>query len=204
MARAVISLSSVFASQNVQAIHRREGKGSTATRTADMGRRSGLLLSTVLVAASQVSDSRTELLKSKNVIHLLCFLSSSPLSIYFHFLYKLSVLAVLPIIWYFLFARISEEIRRKQGKKWQGGKEKRKEKKNSDMIILKAPFSRCWFCQTQLIFHSRLFDIGLQRLDNYYKRNYKDYFEFVEGSLSRKEELSESEKGILEWLQKNK
>lgn len=47
-------------------------------------------------------------------------------------------------------------------------------------------------------------DIGLQRLDSYYKRNYKDYFEFVEGSLAGKEQLSESEKGILDWLQKNK
>ncbi|KAK6916316.1 hypothetical protein RJ641_019177 [Dillenia turbinata] len=44
-----------------------------------------------------------------------------------------------------------------------------------------------------------------ERLDNYYKRNYKDYFEFIEGSVKGKEgELSESEKGILEWLQKNK
>ncbi|XP_077233472.1 photosystem I reaction center subunit N [Tasmannia lanceolata] len=43
-----------------------------------------------------------------------------------------------------------------------------------------------------------------ERLDSYYKRNYKDYFGFVEGSLKGKEgELSESEKGILEWLQKN-
>ncbi|KAF7144372.1 hypothetical protein RHSIM_Rhsim05G0092500 [Rhododendron simsii] len=45
-----------------------------------------------------------------------------------------------------------------------------------------------------------------ERLDSYYKRNYKDYFEFVEGSLQGKqaEELSESEKGILEWLKRNK
>jgi hypothetical protein len=44
----------------------------------------------------------------------------------------------------------------------------------------------------------------LQRLESYYKRNYKDYFEFVEGTLKEKKELSESEKGILDWLQKNK
>jgi hypothetical protein len=44
----------------------------------------------------------------------------------------------------------------------------------------------------------------LQRLESYYKRNYKDYFEFVEGSLKGKEELSESEKGIHDWLQNNK
>jgi hypothetical protein len=44
-----------------------------------------------------------------------------------------------------------------------------------------------------------------ERLDSYYKRNYKDYFEFVEGSLQgKKEELTESEKGILDWLKKNK
>ncbi|KAB1200242.1 hypothetical protein CJ030_MR0G007774 [Morella rubra] len=44
-----------------------------------------------------------------------------------------------------------------------------------------------------------------ERLDSYYKRNYKDYFEFVEGSLKGKEgQLSESEKGILDWLRSNK
>ncbi|KAF9665921.1 hypothetical protein SADUNF_Sadunf16G0175000 [Salix dunnii] len=45
-----------------------------------------------------------------------------------------------------------------------------------------------------------------KRMDSYYKRNYKDYFNFVEGSLRGKNEqdLTESEKGILEWLQKNK
>lgn len=46
----------------------------------------------------------------------------------------------------------------------------------------------------------------MQRLDSYYKRNYKDYFEFVEGSLNGKEgqQLTESEKGILDWLKRNK
>ncbi|KAJ4917616.1 hypothetical protein Rs2_03166 [Raphanus sativus] len=45
-----------------------------------------------------------------------------------------------------------------------------------------------------------------ERLDSYYKRNYKDYFEFVEGSTKGKTEaeLSESEKRILEWLKANK
>ncbi|KAJ6754861.1 hypothetical protein OIU79_027468 [Salix purpurea] len=45
-----------------------------------------------------------------------------------------------------------------------------------------------------------------ERMDSYYKRNYKDYFDFVEGSLRGKNEqdLTESEKGILDWLQKNK
>ncbi|XP_004496869.1 uncharacterized protein [Cicer arietinum] len=44
-----------------------------------------------------------------------------------------------------------------------------------------------------------------ERLDSYYKRNYKDYFEFIEGSLKGKDgKLSEAEKGILDWLQTNK
>ncbi|ESR36028.1 hypothetical protein KPL70_022372 [Citrus sinensis] len=45
-----------------------------------------------------------------------------------------------------------------------------------------------------------------ERMDSYYKRNYKDYFDFIEGSLKGKseQELSESEKGILEWLKTNK
>lgn len=46
----------------------------------------------------------------------------------------------------------------------------------------------------------------MQRMDSYYKRNYKDYFDFIEGSLKGKseQELSESEKGIHEWLKTNK
>ncbi|URD88211.1 Photosystem I reaction centre subunit N (PSAN or PSI-N) [Musa troglodytarum] len=45
-----------------------------------------------------------------------------------------------------------------------------------------------------------------ERLDDYYKRNYKDYFEFIEGSVKDKKEelLSESEKDILKWLKKNR
>lgn len=45
-----------------------------------------------------------------------------------------------------------------------------------------------------------------QRVDSNYKRNYKDYFEFIEGGLQAKEEgkLSEAEKGILDWLKANK
>ncbi|KNA17257.1 hypothetical protein SOVF_081670 [Spinacia oleracea] len=44
------------------------------------------------------------------------------------------------------------------------------------------------------------------RMDDYYKRNYKDYFGFVEGPLRSKDkdQLSDSERGILEWLDKNK
>lgn len=44
----------------------------------------------------------------------------------------------------------------------------------------------------------------LQRLDSYYKRNYKDYFAFEEGTLRQKKELTETEKGILDWLDANK
>ncbi|BAT93964.1 uncharacterized protein LOC124831419 [Vigna umbellata] len=45
-----------------------------------------------------------------------------------------------------------------------------------------------------------------ERLDSYYKRNYKDYFELMEGTLKRRDggEVSDTEKGILDWLQKNK
>ncbi|GMY38741.1 Photosystem I reaction centre subunit N [Fagus crenata] len=108
-----------FASSNVQAVHRRERKRPTTT-TTDIGRR-GLLLSTV-VAATQITDSRTEILKK--------------------------------------YLKRSEENKAKNDK---------------------------------------------ERLDSYYKRNYKDYFEFVEGSLKGKEgPLTESEKGILDWLRRNK
>ncbi|XP_059653042.1 uncharacterized protein LOC132300106 isoform X2 [Cornus florida] len=62
-------------------------------------------------------------------------------------------------------------------------------------------------------FRKKDFDVGLdldlrylqpqiERLDSYYKRNYKDYFGLLGGSLKGKEELSESEKGILDWLEK--
>lgn len=42
-----------------------------------------------------------------------------------------------------------------------------------------------------------------ERLDDYYKRNYKDYFEFVEGFV-KQGELTEAEKGMMEWLKKNR
>ena len=43
-------------------------------------------------------------------------------------------------------------------------------------------------------------------MDSYFKRNYKDYFDFVEGPLRAKkeEELTEAERGILDWLKNNK
>ncbi|KAF3435572.1 hypothetical protein FNV43_RR22661 [Rhamnella rubrinervis] len=44
-----------------------------------------------------------------------------------------------------------------------------------------------------------------ERMDSYYKRNYKDYFEFEEGALrARQGQLTEAEKGILDWLQNNR
>lgn len=46
--------------------------------------------------------------------------------------------------------------------------------------------------------------LQLQRLDSYYKRNYKDYFGLEEGALRQKKELTETEKSILDWLQANK
>ncbi|GAA0173329.1 hypothetical protein LIER_26969 [Lithospermum erythrorhizon] len=41
-----------------------------------------------------------------------------------------------------------------------------------------------------------------ERLESFYKRNYKDYFGLLEGTLRQKTEdqLTEAEKGILEWL----
>ncbi|XP_027365849.1 uncharacterized protein LOC113872469 [Abrus precatorius] len=44
-----------------------------------------------------------------------------------------------------------------------------------------------------------------ERLESYYKRNYKDYFDYIEGTLKAKNgELSDTEKGILDWLRSNK
>ncbi|KAI5648361.1 hypothetical protein M9H77_34366 [Catharanthus roseus] len=43
-----------------------------------------------------------------------------------------------------------------------------------------------------------------ERLESYYKRNYRDYFGVFEGTLKQKKELTESEKDILEWLEQNK
>jgi hypothetical protein len=49
------------------------------------------------------------------------------------------------------------------------------------------------------------FSVAFQRLDDYYKRNYRDYFGLMEGQARQKKEneLTESEKRILEWLDKN-
>ena len=57
----------------------------------------------------------------------------------------------------------------------------------------------CLWCGSNFVLHCA------QRLDSYYKRNYKDYFELMEGTLkSRDGKISDTEKGILDWLQKNK
>ncbi|PON65832.1 Photosystem I reaction centre subunit N [Parasponia andersonii] len=109
-----------YASSNVQAVHRKRKRPTTTSTTADIGRR-GLFLSTV-VAALQVSDSRTELLQK--------------------------------------YLKKSQENKAKNDK---------------------------------------------ERLESYYKRNYKDYFELVQGTLKGKDgQISEAEKGILDWLQSNK
>ncbi|KAF4366633.1 hypothetical protein G4B88_010708 [Cannabis sativa] len=114
-----------YASSNIQAVHRNNTNNSQTTTTPTHhhiihGRR-GLLLSTV-VAALQVTDSKTQLLQK--------------------------------------YLKKSEENKAKNDK---------------------------------------------ERMDSYYKRNYKDYFELVEGTMRGKDgEISEAEKGILEWLQKNK
>ncbi|EPS70223.1 hypothetical protein M569_04540, partial [Genlisea aurea] len=42
-----------------------------------------------------------------------------------------------------------------------------------------------------------------ERLEDYYKRNYGDYFRSLEGGLKGKTDLTETEKRILEWLEKN-
>ncbi|KAG0612236.1 hypothetical protein M758_6G012000 [Ceratodon purpureus] len=42
------------------------------------------------------------------------------------------------------------------------------------------------------------------RLEDYYRRNFKEYFEFVEGSVRNKKEMTPAEKAIVEWLAKNK
>ncbi|CAM0876018.1 unnamed protein product [Alopecurus aequalis] len=45
-----------------------------------------------------------------------------------------------------------------------------------------------------------------ERRDEVYRRNYKDYFGFMEGTVrdKKEEELTETEKGILAFLDKNK
>eukprot|EP00897_Mesotaenium_endlicherianum_P001177 jgi/Mesen1/1105/ME000123S00279 len=43
-----------------------------------------------------------------------------------------------------------------------------------------------------------------ERLDDYYKRNFMDYFQFIEGSLQNKSNQSPADKGILEYLKKNR
>lgn len=45
------------------------------------------------------------------------------------------------------------------------------------------------------------------RLDSYYRRNYKEYFEFVEGTVQRGAELGLSDstkEGIRRWLEANR
>lgn len=43
-----------------------------------------------------------------------------------------------------------------------------------------------------------------QRLDDYNKRNWGDYFRFIEGSVRNKKDPTEAERAILQWLENNK
>ncbi|XWS54667.1 hypothetical protein CRYUN_Cryun10bG0108100 [Craigia yunnanensis] len=140
-----------FASSNVHAVHRKQGKSPptsskpkptntnkiiAAAPTSDIGLgRKGLILSAV-ASPPQLNDSRTELLKSPQ-------LNDSRTELLKKYLKK------------------SEENKAKNDK---------------------------------------------ERMENYYKRNCKDYFEFVEGTVKRKskQQLTEAEKGILDWLKANK
>ena len=70
-----------YTSSNVQAVHRNKKRPPTTTATADFGRRM-LALSTV-VAALQVSDSRTELLKSMSNYSTVYIGSLSIFSVFF-------------------------------------------------------------------------------------------------------------------------
>lgn len=86
-------------------------------------------------------------------------------------------------------------------------KKSEENKTKNDKEVRKTEFTKTLFISIffLMIFLSMLAEFK-QRLDSYYKRNYKDYFEFVEGSTKGKTEaeLSESEKRILEWLKANK
>ncbi|KAH7440424.1 hypothetical protein KP509_04G106600 [Ceratopteris richardii] len=43
-----------------------------------------------------------------------------------------------------------------------------------------------------------------KRLESYYERNFKEYFEFIEGTIKNKSDLTDAEKGILKWLEKSR
>ncbi|CAI5982826.1 unnamed protein product [Closterium sp. NIES-64] len=45
-----------------------------------------------------------------------------------------------------------------------------------------------------------------ERLNDYYRRNFKDYFDFVGGTLQvkREDKLTDNEKEILKWIEANK
>ncbi|KAK5774475.1 hypothetical protein V6Z11_A12G021100 [Gossypium hirsutum] len=160
-----------FASSNVHAVHRKQGKSpsptskpkptNTKTITAaaanagDTGiARRGLILSAV-ASAPQLNDSRTELLKS-------------------------TVPTFLLFLWFFFFFCLVML------------KKTERNSKNLTEYLKKTEENKA--------------KNDKERMENYYRRNYKDYFEFVEGTLKGKDEqqLSEAEKGILDWLKANK
>eukprot|EP00850_Spirogloea_muscicola_P010696 SM000064S19718 [mRNA] locus=s64:124107:125362:+ [translate_table: standard] len=43
-----------------------------------------------------------------------------------------------------------------------------------------------------------------ERLDDYNRRNFGDYFNFIAGSLANKKNLTDNERNILEWVKKNR
>lgn len=171
-----------YASSNVQSVHRKR-KSDTSS---DFGRR-GIFLSTV-VAALQATDSRTELLNSNfPTISIYLYIY---LSYFYHSHSKLSNVF-----------RVSEEDRGKQSQKRQGGDDKCLLITIGHSVI-HVLISEVWYLLRGLIV---VILWKWQRLDSYYKRNYKDYFEAVEGTLRRSDgELSDAEKDISKWLEKNK
>lgn len=169
----------------VKGANTRERRNITG-RVRVQGRRE-LLFSTL--AAVELSDSRTELLNSK-LNYLFCVYSRvSPLLLSFDLWVRVfSSSKTLET----LFVRVFKEIWREQGEKWQGGQH----------FWVHLHFQ-------ETIFWGHLSDFCfMQRLESYYKRNYKDYFGVIEGTLRQKvqnkEQLTESEQRILEWLDKNK
>lgn len=86
-------------------------------------------------------------------------------------------------------------------KKSQENKDKNDKEVNSFLTLRNA--NCCVDLKVKTLF-CFLLCLCFQRLESYYKRNYRDYFGALEGSLKQKKELTETEKGILEWLEQNK
>lgn len=73
-------------------------------------------------------------------------------------------------------------------------------------------FTVCSYCSHMVsLFLSMLGCVGAHSMfasqDSYYRRNYKEYFEFVEGTVQRGAELGLSDstkEGIRRWLEANR